>query len=136
MISSRHIRSYLKGEWKWIRYIFLTDKKYHEVPLAVLDDFLEQDKTNALTYKKAVGECEEFALVLHAEFRKYQWLNLGLDHNYAFGECIATKLMGRSYVHSLNCCFGEDGKFYLIEPQTDDYWLSSRKHDELYFVKM
>ena len=78
--------------------------------LASWDDialFLAYDETDEIEYQEDRYMCGSFALRLMGQFSIPGWADL------TFG-------VVETHVHRLNCFIDENGKFYYIEPQTDN----------------
>ena len=137
ILTSKQIRKRLKKKWPKLRNIWLTDKKYlavrqRELQL-VLDDW-QADLKN-YEYKPTVSECEEYALFLHAFVKLRQLRDRNDDYNWAYGECIASKLLGFKQVHSANIYLTYN-KIFMAEPQTGAFWEVNPDEDSVFFVKM
>jgi hypothetical protein len=117
--------------------VWLTDKEYlavkqREMQL-VLKDWEGQLKN--YEYKPTVSECEEYALFLHAFVKLRQLADRDDTHNWAYGECITSQLLGFEMVHSANIYLTHN-KIYMAEPQSGAFWEANPDEDTVFFVKM
>ena len=135
-ISSKKIRSRLKRLWPDLRNVWLTDPRYLATPSAIVDVLsLWEGELRKYSFKKNISECEEFALFCHAYVKQHQIYNYNDKYNWAYGECMTSKLLGREFVHSCNF-YLTVSNIYLVEPQTGAYWEADPDLDTIFFIKM
>jgi len=137
MSTSKKIRRRLKKFWPDLKYIWLTDPVYKDTPLSDISKALSlwEGELKKYAFKKNIMECEEFALFCHAFIKQHQIYNFNDKHNWCYGECIVSKLLGFENVHSCNL-FLTNNNIYMVEPQTGAYWEADPKLDDVFFVKM
>jgi len=134
--SSKEIRFRLKVLWPNLKHVWLTDPKYKPTPPEIKDVLeLWEGELRKYSFKKNITECEEFALFCHAFIKQHQIFNYNDDHNWAYGECITSKLFGDEYIHSCNVYLDRENVF-MVEPQTGAYWKADPELDTIFFVKM
>jgi hypothetical protein len=135
-ISSRKIRNRLKRFWPELKNIWLTDPVYLNTPKEIVDVLaLWEGELRKYSFKKNLLECEEFALFCHAFVKQHQVFNYSDKYNWAYGECIATKVNGSEGVHSCNI-YLTSNNIYLVEPQTGAYWEANPELDTIFFIRM
>jgi hypothetical protein len=136
-LTSKKICERLKEVWPTLNSIWLTDKKYLAVKQREMQLVLKiwEDELKNYEYLPTVSECEEFALFCHAFVKLRQLADRNDDYNWAYGECIAKKLLGVDMIHSANIYLTHD-KIYLVEPQTGAFWEANPDEDTVFFVKM
>jgi hypothetical protein len=109
---------------------------YYATPASIVDVLtLWEGELKKYSFKKNIIECEEFALFCHAFVKQYQIYNTNDKYNWAYGECMTSKLMGDEYVHSCNVYLTVNN-IYMVEPQTGAYWQADPELDTIFFIKM
>jgi hypothetical protein len=121
--------------------VWPTDTKYL---LPVLDEVvsaIERNSVKDLPYVSNIGECEEFALYLHAAIKKERhlnWENLPKEerYNWAFGEAIGFRfdLLG-SQNHTMNIVITSDFEVRVIEPRNNGIQMADVDKFSAFFVK-
>lgn len=107
VISIGGLLEILKGKFPADTQFYMSDSTYL---LADYDDialFLAQDQTNKIDYVAEDFDCDNFSYRLMGQFSVPEWSKL------AFG-------IVWSNLHALNCVIDETGKFWYVEPQTDE----------------
>ncbi len=87
--------------------LFLSDNTFYLCHPEDIALFLAQDATNRLEYLAEDYDCDDFTLRLAGQFSIPRWSAL------AFGICWTD-------LHALNFFVDEDGKFWFVEPQSDE----------------
>ena len=88
-------------------HIYLSDNQYWLCSDADIDNFLSIDVTNKEQYIAEEFDCDDFSYRLMGQLSIPEWSGI------AFG-IVWTNL------HALCCFIDEAGKFWFIEPQTDE----------------
>jgi len=134
-IQASEIRKMTKALWPEIGFQWLTDKKFSVPKLEQLKAFLSISELDKQEFIDHAQDCDDFALQLHAEAKRYFVQKEELKYPLAFGECFATRWAGFKKKHNANICVCEDG-IYLIEPQTDEIRKANSKTDNILIVRM
>ena len=123
--------------WPDLKHIWLTDPIYKEVPNKEIEKALSlwEGELRKYSFKKNLMECEEFALFCHAFIKQHQMFNYNDKYNWAYGECMTSKLLGFENIHSCNL-YLTSNNIYMVEPQTGAFWEADPKLDTVFFVKM
>ena len=135
--TSKQIRKTITNLWP-IRDIWLVDPKYFLLDIDVVDQIIKELSNKKLEFIDNVWDCDNYSLLLNAEFKKYQYDCLTcsgytkVNYTWAFGQCLAKKVKGIDTNHAINIAVCKQG-VYLIEPQNDDIWKVDKNKDELYF---
>jgi hypothetical protein len=135
ILTAVKIREQVKAIWPGIKFQWMTDEKFSIVPLQDIKNFLAQsdlDKAEFIDHKQ---DCDDFALQLHAEAKRYFVKNADLEKPLAFGEVFCTKFDRVTTPHNANMAICEEG-IYLIEPQTDVIRKGHPKNDQVLIVRM
>ena len=135
--SSKKIRGDLKLLWPELRHIWLTDPFYLYADDAKIKKAFDgwADEIPKYKPKANVTACEEFALFCHAFVKNHQIETYDDKYNWAFGECITSRLLGFDCIHSANIYITNKG-VHLFEPQTGAFWKANPDEDYVFFVKM
>ena len=122
--------------WPELKHIWLTDPVYKPTPSAIVRVMeLWEGELNKYSFKKNITECEEFALFCHTFVKQHQIFNFDDKYNWAYGECMTSKLLGFENIHSCNL-YLTGNNIYMVEPQTGAYWEANPDLDTVFFVKM
>ena len=123
--------------WPDLKHIWLTDPIYKPTPTSGIEDALRlwEGELRKYAFKKNLTECEEFALFCHAYVKQYQIYHFSDKYNWAYGECMAKKVLGFEAIHSCNL-YLTSNKIYMVEPQTGAFWEANPDLDDVFFVKM
>lgn len=134
--SSKKIKSRLTRMWPDLKHIWLTDPVYKPTPHLDIADALRlwEGELRKYAFKKSLMECEEFALFCHAFIKQHQMFNYNDKYNWAYGECIAKKVLGFENIHSCNL-YLTSNNIFMVEPQTGAYWQANPDLDDVFFVK-
>jgi len=112
-----------------------------------IKDFLAQSDLDKQRFIEHKQDCDDFALQLHAEAKRYfvkrsvmdnlsvEGAERVLEYPLAFGECFCTKFDRVTAPHNANIAVCEEGVF-LIEPQTDAIHKGHPKNDQVLIVRM
>ena len=140
VITAKDLKEDLKELWS-IRDIWFVDPNYFLLEIKVVEDIIKGLSNKKMNFIKNVWDCDNYSLLLNAEFKKWQYICLKCSppdkpyYTWAFGECLASKVRGRTINHALNIAVCKEGVF-LIEPQSDFIWKADKNKDKLYFIKM
>ncbi len=88
-------------------HIYLSDSLYWLCSEKDIENFLSQDDTNKMGFVAEERDCDDFSYRLMGQLSTKNWAGI------AFG-------IVWTNTHALNCLITDDGKFYFVEPQTDD----------------
>lgn len=88
-------------------FLYLSDKEYLLCDYDDIALFLAQDESNKETYVENEYDCDDFSYRLMGQFSIPGWSSL------CFG-------IVWTMTHSMNCFIDVTGKFWFIEPQTDE----------------
>jgi hypothetical protein len=133
LVKSKDIRKRLRAVWPKLRHIWCDDGAYETLTTKTVDSLLKQSDVQERVFITNKNECEEFALFLLCDFKRFNILSRYTTHSWAFGVARARKHKGLEFAHKLNI-FLTDDKIYLVEPQTDEYWEADPDNDDIYFV--
>jgi hypothetical protein len=106
-------------------YIYISDNRYFLCSKNDVDKFLAQDITNKHKYVAEEFDCDDFSYRLMGQFSIRDWSGIALG-------IVWTDL------HALNCLIDDTGKFYFIEPQSDQLQeeLEAWQGNEILFILM
>ena len=106
-------------------HIYISDSTYWLCSEDDIKTFLSLDKTNKEKYVPEEMDCDDFSYRLMGQLSVPEWSGI------AFG-IVWTNL------HALNCFIDDAGKFWFIEPQTDELLdkLQDWMGDEILFILM
>lgn len=110
----------------------ISDEQYHCPTIKEVQKILTKSKLNSKIWLSEKFDCDDFALALKYEFIKNAWHNKKRKIPYSVG-IINGDSSGEGY-HAINFVICDDGKLYLIEPQTDEMFLPSRNFKDIYFI--
>ncbi|NEP06717.1 MULTISPECIES: lectin MOA-related protein [Okeania] len=75
-------------------------------------------------------DCDDFALLLKADFAKNSYQSNNLNHSHAFGILWGNWINNGG--HAINWMINEDCKLRLIEPQNDNVFFPNDPDGELF----
>ena len=110
--------------------LYLADDQYY---LPSYEDASEIIKNSALDRKKWTVnkfDCDDFALVLKAHFAEAAYKDGKRRPAHCFG--IAWGMFPKA--HALNWMVTDDGRFLFVEPQTDEIFVPTLKHKDIWFM--
>ena len=117
--------------------IWLTDDEYIIPSLDEVNKIIKKLSVSKIPYKNRKVECEEYALFLMADIRRYHIFNTELDENWAFG--ITTGYFDSFFsgriVHDNNICLTIEG-LKIIDPQIDTIFDFNENIFNPFFVRM
>lgn len=125
-MKSKEIRKRLEGVFPDLRVPWLRDTEYDLPSLDEVRAFVERSKVDEYHFSGEDFDCDDFALQLHAEVKR--------EHHWAFGEAYGDRIKGVEERHNLNVFVADDGKVYLLEPQTDEIWRAEKGKDNILIV--
>ncbi len=103
--------------------IKLADRDYGLYSKEDLKRFLSHDNTDKYKYQKQQFDCDDFADVLKGRerewYRFHEHEKLGSSFGIVWGDIRHKDRPDKKRGHAVNYCITSDGKFRLIEPQTD-----------------
>jgi len=142
IVKGKTIANELRATWPAIYLPWITDKKFIAPTLKEVETAIKLHEITFLKNIDNICECEDFADQLAARIhwqRIQEAQNNTLPKNelysWAFGIAFGTKFYGWPDDHYLNICYTKKG-FYLIEPQTNDFWKPNNTDDHIVIVKM
>ncbi len=105
-VDSNYIYGILKDVSPNATHIYLSDSQYWLCSGKDIESFLAQDETNKMGYIAEERDCDDFSYRLMGQLSVPGWSGI------AFG-IVWTNL------HALNCLVDSNGKFWFVEPQTN-----------------
>lgn len=96
--------------------ILLADESYWLTPIKDVVDHLERSKIYEISYESEILDCDDFAILLAAEFIKSQWINRRRKTPHAFGQVWGVTPEGG---HAINIMVNQDGAVRFVEPQAE-----------------
>jgi hypothetical protein len=133
-MKAKEIREEIRTIWPTVGFIWTPDVEYIVPDIDDVIKALEPSGIKDIFYKGVVWECDKSALAANHWIKKH-CLEIGLDKQWAFGECFASKLNGNELAHTLNICRATDG-IYLIEPKGYFFRRASSDKDTVHIVRM
>lgn len=121
IVSDKEIDHRLKTVWPELKAIWLTSREYWMPTLERVTCMIAAQPIRNLPYKPGKGECELFALALHAAI-KTAWLYDPISESpIAFGEIRGMHIeTSTDPIHVCNIAVTQQA-VCLIEPQTYQY---------------
>jgi hypothetical protein len=118
ILTADEIEAILRGVWPGLREIWQGSTSWRPPGDALLRAAVLDSGVRELERRPVSGECDFFALQLHAAVRRATYLMDGLP--WAIGSCYGTRMdfAPFSRVHACNIVIREDRRVLLIEPQT------------------
>lgn len=99
----------------------MPDSEYIGISKDKVKKVLKSTSVDNQKYKKSVGDCDDFAFLLKAEFIKEAWNERDERNPYAFGILWGEVKLNQGWVnHAINWFVTHDHKIYLVEPQADE----------------
>jgi len=133
-MKAKEIRAEIRTIWPLVGFIWTPDGEYEIPEIEDVIKALEPSGIKDLSYKGVVWECDKSALAAN-DWIKRHCLDIGLDKQWAFGECFASKINGQELSHTLNICRAKDG-IYLIEAKGYLYRRADSAKDAIHIVRM
>lgn len=134
MKKAQDIRKILTQTWPQLGQIWIFDQQLKCLPVKEIETMV----IAVWEKMKNAGEkldCDDQALFLHAAVKKRWALNSPDNEALCFGEVAGTMFQGWSDTHNQNIAVADDGKIWLIEPQTKEMWPASPNDDKPYWVR-
>lgn len=110
------------------------DKYYHPLKQIKVINYLKQDQTNKLIYKKDVRDCDDFSILIYSSFKKAQ--GYYYNSSLAIGIIIGKTKIDDENGHVINVFINEKMKLICFEPQSDKMDDCNKMMEVLYEVIM
>lgn len=124
------IRRQLAGKLDNSFRLYLADEKYFIAPLSEARNIINNTSVNTMTWTEERFDCDDFALVLKAEFAKAAYANNTRRAAFAFG--IVWGMLPDS--HAINWMINEDLTLRFVEPQNDSIFLPRATDGSIWFM--
>lgn len=111
--------------------IHLSDGNYHLPSVPEVNEILNDDDLNLTKYVSELMDCDDYALLLKAEFVVRQ--NMYRKENpYCFGE-----VWGEFPTpHAINLFIDNNHQVWFVEPQTDEIFPLNEKIKSIWMIKI
>jgi hypothetical protein len=137
LLQANEIREILRNTWPILNRpnrILIFDLVHESLTLELAKEYILTTHVEELKMIPNIMECEDFALILHAEIKK---LHVAKGkYSLAFGRAVGNRFRGLPGKHQLNIFISDEKKIYFIEPQTDDIWEADSFYDDVFFVEL
>ena len=110
------------------------DKYYHPLNQIKVINYLKEDQTNKLIYKKDVRDCDDFSILIYSSFKKAQ--GYYYNSSLAIGIIIGKTKIDDENGHVINVFINEKMKLICFEPQSDKMDDCNKMMEVLYEVIM
>lgn len=103
-------------------YIQVPDRTYVCTTASDIKPFLNFNLVNTMTYRTEVFDCDDFAHCLYSDVRKWiasTDIKSPLAFGYVHGDIRKSEDDTTSFPHAVNFFIDQEGKVWLIEPQSD-----------------
>lgn len=133
------VRDDLKGTLEHITRIYTPDREYVTLSNEKMQQILKETAPNrpeASDYIKEVFDCDDFALIMHAEVVKW-----ARDNDYkkplAFGQVWGSiQVQGEWVNHAINWFITPTKQIMFLEPQLDKVFAPEHNIQEAYFLRI
>lgn len=98
-----------------VSHWLLEDKEYYPAVVNLLVAQMKAFKVSSFVYDLPDFDCGNFSFAAKGVWN----LDYDLAKMATFIVWVSFPKNGTTYIHALNACVADDGKFYLIEPQND-----------------
>ena len=104
------------------------DGKYKTKSFDEIAQIIYENKGDKEIYVSDYYDCDDFAIALFGHFKSKPETS-----HIPFGLCFVKT---SASPHAINIFYADDGKLYMVEPQTDEIWLVGSSHSDYdpYFV--
>ena len=116
-------------------FLMIPDDLYFCPSLKDVKAILEKSKVDRLEYIEEKNDCDDFAILLKADFVRLAYEDKERIFPYAFGEIMGGKLQG-DISHAINFVITNKQESFLIEPQTDTIKKPTKRDREIYFIRI
>ena len=110
------------------------DKYYHPLNQIKVINYLKEDQTNKLIYKKDVRDCDDYSILIYSYFKKAQ--GYYYNSSLAIGIIIGKTKIDDENGHVINVFINEKMKLICFEPQSDKMDDCNKMMEVLYEVIM
>lgn len=118
-LTSDRITSILRSVWPYAPSAWLTSRKYQLPTSEQIRATVLESGVRDLERRDGSGECDFFALQMHAAIRRQSYLLYNDDAPWPVGQCLGTRMdFSPAPVHACNIVIRDDHRVLLIEPQT------------------
>ncbi len=137
---SEIIKEQLKGKFvrrrRWFSFYpvyppFLPDAEYWAAPKFIYEEIIQTSIIDQRKYVSERGDCDDFALLLKADFVRASWKSGERRRPYCFGE-VWGKLPGP---HAINWFIDDTETLYFVEPQDDKVFLPRETDKDIFLIK-
>jgi len=134
-ITSKELRKKFKDEFDGLTQIWLRNKEYVTPTIDELKEVVDKYVCD-LPIIQGFNECENFALFLHADVKKYIVKINKVHYNWAFGDFICKKesIFGTG-IHTACICLCEEG-FVIIEPMENNKIITTINEYKPFFINL
>lgn len=133
-ISHREVRNIIEqqlgdklGEHYQLRY---PDRQYYCPSIKQAQKIIKRSSVDRKKWIKEKFDCDDFALVLKADFAKVAYKNAEIDSPYCFGIVWGDL----PHPHALNWMINDDWKLRFVEPQSDEVYFPRSDHKNISFI--
>lgn len=110
------------------------DKYYHPLNQIKVVNYLKDDQTNKLIYKKDVRDCDDFSILIYSYFKKAQ--GYYYNSSLAMGIMIGKTKIEDENGHVINVFINGKLELMCFEPQSDKMDYCNKMMEVLYEVIM
>lgn len=110
------------------------DKYYHPLNQIKVINYLKEDQTNKLIYKKDVRDCDDYSILIYSSFKKAQ--GYYYNSSLAIGIIIGKTKIDDKNGHVINIFINDKMKLICFEPQSDKMDDCNKMMEVLYEVIM
>ena len=124
------VKNKLAGKLSSDFRLLIADKQYFCPSLSDAKAVIKRTKVETYQYNIEGFDCDDFALVLKAEFVKDAYVSGIRRSSHCFGIAWG-KLPGD---HALNWFIDDRGQLYFVEPQSDEVFLPRPADKDIYYI--
>ncbi len=124
------IKQQLTGKLRKDYKFYGSDKNYFCPTVEYAKEVIELSSVDRYNWIKERFDCDDFALLLKADFAKCAYASNSLTASFCFG--MIWGLLPESHV--INWMINDDKKLRFIEPQTDEIYFPGSNHHNIWLI--
>lgn len=128
--AAQIVKAALGARMKVGAHLHLPDLKYYCPSLEYTKKVMKESLTETMVWTEEIFDCDDFAIVLKADFAKDAYRNLARRSPHCFG-IVWGSLPGP---HAINWVITDDKQFWFVEPQNDTIYKPSNKETDVWML--
>jgi hypothetical protein len=120
LLQRNNIQDGINTVWGENVQIVLPDSAFYSMSISSLRSFLTQDQTDRLQYQQNRMDCDDFAMILSGNLRRWEYDIEHTTHSFFFCIAYGPHKINQDSFHAFNLVWTLEEGLRIVEPQTDE----------------